>query len=275
MMQDPLEVFNRVTTCPFCQTKFRDVVKLIPECGEFICGICYDHLKEGESKEYHCKACDQVHLLPENGLPDCKRFVDLLRHPVEKPLSEQAKKLKNLIGDVQEEIAKLEAFDPRDHIEQHCVQLELEVSQAAESAVKHIHEIEKDLLEQIRVYRQQCLDALPTRTLPEPFINLTNRSLRTLKRQAQYFSTKWNGYFKRLNVLASDNEIEAAIRQTNEFQTRIRTLEQETRNSALRESTMLFTSGTVFHSSRGHLGELVRISTQANSANEGKFLRSS
>ena len=56
------------------------------------------------------------------------------------------------------------------------------------------------------------------------------------------------------------------------FKARIKTLEQETRNSALRESTMLLTSGTVFHSSRDHLGELVRISTPVKHANDSKLL---
>ena len=279
MMQDPLEVFNRFTTCPFCQTKFSGVVKFIPECGELICGICYDHLKDGESREYNCKACDQVHVLPENGLADFKRFADLLRHPIEKPLSDQAKKLKNLIEHVQDEMVKLEAFDPRDHIEQHCVQLELEVSQAAESAVKHIHEIEKDLLGQIRVYRQQCLDALSTQASPETlalvfpegsFIKPTKVNISGLRNQVHYFSNQWEDYFKRLNSLASEKKLDGAIKQAEFFRAQMRKFEQQMRNRALRESAMQFNPRSSFHAVKDHLGELVEISTVAKLKEKSK-----
>ena len=282
IMQDPLEVFNRVTTCPFCQTKFSGVVKLIPECGEFICGICHDHLKDGESKEYNCKACDQVHVLPENGLPDCKRFADLLRHPVQKPLSKQAKKLKNLIEDVQEEMANLEAFDPKDHIEDHCVQLELEVSQAAESAVERIHKIEQDLLNQIRAYRQQCLNGLAAQQPPEassekvpegPFIQRTNMNLSALKSQILHFSARWNDYFNKLNSFRSDNNLESAIRQIGLFQDRMRILEQEMKNRALGESLLQFNPNTSFQYDQDNFGQLEEISTQAESTDQSKFPR--
>ena len=181
-------------------------------------------------------------------------------------------------------------FDQAGGVEDHCVQLEHDVHQAAESAVKHIHEIEKDLLKQIQDYRQGCLDALTAQSSESSSKDDQSASqnsqsgdslteepevdLKTLTKEIEEFSTKWNEYFKRLNSLASDSEIEAAIPQTDELKARIKTLEQETRNNALLESTVLFTSGTVFHSSRDHLGELVRISTPLKHANESKFLLS-
>ena len=70
-MHDPLEVYQKAS---FACRKFSGMVKSIPGFSEFICGIWHDHLKEGESREYKCRACDQVHLLHENSLPNCKRF---------------------------------------------------------------------------------------------------------------------------------------------------------------------------------------------------------
>ena len=140
-MSDILEVFRQMATCPFCRNKFSDVVKLIPDCGNFICGACCQELADDLDvwKRYKCEACNDHHMLPGNGFPVCKQLVGLLRHSAEKPLSEQAKKLKLLIENVQEDLARLEAFDPKDHIEHHCLQLEHEVSQTAASAVKHIN----------------------------------------------------------------------------------------------------------------------------------------
>lgn len=66
-MQDPLDVVQRLLACPFCQARFRDVAKCIPDCGKFICGRCYEDLVERvdsrDSREYECKACDNVHIL--------------------------------------------------------------------------------------------------------------------------------------------------------------------------------------------------------------------
>ena len=115
-MQDPLDAYRQLITCPFCQTKFSDVVKIIPECGKLICGACHDELSESldESKRYKCEACKEHHVLPEDGMLVCTILANLLRHPIEKPLSEQAKKLKQLLEIVQEELANLQAFDSRD-----------------------------------------------------------------------------------------------------------------------------------------------------------------
>ena len=69
-MQDPLEAYQQLITCPFCQTRFTDVVKFIPDCGNYICGACYGEMIKilDESKRYKCEACKEHHVLPENGL---------------------------------------------------------------------------------------------------------------------------------------------------------------------------------------------------------------
>ena len=274
-MQDPIDAYRETTTCPFCQTKFSEVVKLIPDCGKCICGTCYDDLIErsDETKEYKCHACGEHHVLPENGLPDCKQLVSLLLHPIEKPLSEQAKRLELLVESVRDELVKLRAFEPRDHVEQHCVQLEHEVSHAADSAVKHIKEIEADLHKQIQAYRQRCLAALEA-PLPNmnpqadeqqaAFTNSIGVELDTLTQEISDFSTKWTDYFKQLNVLASDSELEAATSQVDVFQTRMRALDKDMKNRALCEKVLQFNPKTSFHSQRDHMGELVEIPTQVD-----------
>ena len=273
-MQDPLDAYHQATTCPFCQTKFSDVVKVIPECGKCICGTCYSELRRSldDSKDYKCLACDEIHVLPENDLCNCTQLVGLLQHPIENPLSEQAKKLKLLQQNVQEELARLEGFDPMDCIEQHCLQLELEVRQAAESAIKHINKTETDLLTRIQVFQQRCVDALTTQSKkssakleelgsmatepPEDLVGLSS--------EIGNFSSKWSGYFKRLNALASESEVEPAIKQTGVFRSHMRMLEQRIRSQALCGSMMQFNPNASFYLSRDHVGELFEISMKTN-----------
>ena len=117
-MHDPLEACQQVITCPFCQTKFTDVVKLIPDCGNFICGACFD----GTERESGPNRSDTSAMLakgimccPRTDCQNASRLAGLLPHPIEKPLSEQAKKLQaSSSRTVQEQMANLQAFDPRD-----------------------------------------------------------------------------------------------------------------------------------------------------------------
>ena len=207
-MQDPLDTYQQTFTCPFCQIKFSDVVKLIHDCGSFICGTCSDELNEslGRSKRYKCDACGDHHILPENRLPACKKLANFLRHPIEKPLSDQAKKLKPLIEDIQKELANLQTFNPRDYIEKTRVELENDVSQAAESLVKHIRQIEANLHIQIRAYCQGRLDKISNNQIA---IYQLDASTQTFTE----FCAKWNDYFKRLNSFASEDQIKDAIDQ--------------------------------------------------------------
>ena len=269
-MQDPLEAYNQAVTCPFCRTKFSDVIKLIPDCGSFICGACFDELSESldGSKRFKCRVCDHHHVLPENGLWNCKMLLNLVRHPIEKPLNEQAKKLRLRIENVQEELSKLDSFDPRELLEHRCVQLEHEISLAAESAVKHIHEIEAGLLKQIKEYHQRCLDSFATQTsqsptgqLRVPLSNEAKLDLDSLTKEIRDFNSKWNDYFKRLNALASDSELEAAISQTDTFRARIRTLDQEITDQALSGKFLQLNLKASFCAARDHLGGLVETST--------------
>ena len=151
---DPLEAYRRALTCAFCQHKMRDAIKCIPDCGKFICGLCYEELQDGldELREFKCRACEKYHQLPESELADCTQMIDLMHHPIEKPVPPQAKRLRLLVDKIQEELRMLNAFDSKEYIDHQCDQLELEVRDAALSAINHIQAIEKDLLAKIKGY---------------------------------------------------------------------------------------------------------------------------
>ena len=250
--QDPLDTYEKALTCPFCRSKFSGGVKLIPDCGKCICDACYDDLKRSDSKVYRCLACGQSHVLPENELPNCALVLDLLRQPIEKPLSQQARKLKRLVENLEDEMA-------------------LSSCRAAESAVKHINKIEADLRKQIQMYRLQCLNTIAAESPKYCFqidqnrassMNRAASDQRALAKDVRDFSAKWNDYFKRLNSSASESELEAAVSQTDFYRARIRTLDQEMRNGALGNMIMQFNPKASFHSARDHLGRLVEVTTK-------------
>ena len=267
--QDPFEAIQKAVTCSFCLQRMSDVVKLIPDCGKFICGECYDELiqsLENESREFKCLACEMPHHLPQNGLADCKQLLDLLRQSIKKPVPPQANELRTLIGNIQEQLIRIKAFDSKEHIEQHCQGLEIKISDAAESAIQHIHEIETELLTQANQYRQRCLDALETRS-PNGQLDASANELKirldSLSKEIGQFNEKWIEYFRQLDSYAMESEIEAALSKGDRFQARIDQLEQELKSSAFREPMMQLTENESFISRKDHLGELVKVSPDA------------
>ena len=61
--------------------------------------------------------------MPERGLPEntCDKRI-LKRRRIEKPLSAEAKKLKERLATVQDQIKSIKSFDAQDHINVYCGQ---------------------------------------------------------------------------------------------------------------------------------------------------------
>ena len=70
---------------------------------------------------------------------------------------EQAKKIKQLVEIAEEDLEKLERFEPTDYIKQHCARLSRQVEQAAAKAVDCIHLIDAEQGQQIQAQGNRCL----------------------------------------------------------------------------------------------------------------------
>ena len=90
--------------------------------------------EHAQSRRFICRACGEYHTLPESGYPNCNQPPRLVK--VEKPLSPQAKQLQTVVKHVREGLDKLHQFDAREHVQQECERLELQVSEAAERATQ-------------------------------------------------------------------------------------------------------------------------------------------
>ena len=107
-------VFDELS-CSYCKHRFTDVVKLIPQCGNSICGECHEALVSdmSETREFKCKLCDhQPHTMPAEGLPNNSVVMRIIMmKPVNKALNEKTKKLKSTIEDIQQRIDVLKCYD--------------------------------------------------------------------------------------------------------------------------------------------------------------------
>ena len=241
-----------------CKRDFVDVIKLMPECGLSICGRCYERIDEdidSQSKQYKCKACGKIHLMPENGLPDNKGLLGILNEKnFEKPLSDQAKSLKAQVELIQSRLQDLNTFDGIEYINNNCSSLELEITVAAESARKHIDKMEESLLKKINDYCQECLDSLHNES--------SNQSLEALTSETDTFIHKWTSSFTRLDVLASEKEIDEAMSEANTLDSRIQSLETELRTSALQYKNKEVKINKAFFEDNDCLGGILSTSTK-------------
>ena len=292
-----VEKVQKHLCCTFCDHQFSDVVKLIPECGNSICGECEDQLRDKLDKlpaQYTCKACgEEDHTFVAKGLPINKSLMDLVKTaPRERPLSDQSKKLRELIEKVDEEIQKLTSFIPEQYISEHFDQLEDEVNEAAESGIKHLNEIRSDLLRQIQERRQECLDALLVKSsirmkeTKEPPVNETaqlstqlqardtpsklQQKIGKLSRETSEFVHKWEGYFKRVESYASEQEIAGALDQAEAVLQEIEKFGEASKLEATKERWIRFEANNLFSKTKHHLGKLASYSVTNDEHKRGE-----
>ena len=210
--------------CELCLIKFshRSSVKVIPECGATICGDCHDNLNESldDSSRFECRACGKSHTMPSVGLADVKFIMDMLKFQAqEKPLSEEAKRLKQLIEDVQEKINRMKAFNAQDTINIFCDSLQLQVMEVADSTVSQVNKLAAEYVKEINGYRQELLlqlgsradssDQASTQTV-KASCDQAFRELAEISKRVDEQSRKWGLYFTQLSEVASDADIQRA-----------------------------------------------------------------
>ena len=214
-------------------------------------------MDDEESNEYKCVACGERHTLPSIGLPDNKPFLALLSKmkPPEKPLHPNAKRLRELVREIEEKMRELQSFDRKQVIEIECQQLEQKLKDAVESARDHLKEIETKMMKQISEYRERCLANHQFKQTSEPE-NSTKCELNALMKEVGEFNAKWNDYFGRIEVYATENEIEDALLQTALYVSMMESMKARIRKEALNWEKMLFHVNSQFLQEWNHVGEI-------------------
>ena len=228
MYYDSIDI-DPALSCSFCHARFTDVVKNLT-CGDSICGHCYDGLRDkkvDDSRRFKCQACSEMHEMPINGLPNVKGLAHIAKRPrIEKPLSEEARKLKEKLPIVRAQLKALKSFDARTHVNKHCDNVEKKIKETCESLTNHIRKIEQDLLKELDEYRQTRLELLFRKSESiNQIINDGDRDqIVVMNREIDEFYLKWNEYFSRVDALDKDYEIEAALDKIKHLDSKARTL---------------------------------------------------
>ena len=270
----PANEIESLFKCGFCHLKFLNVVKLVPECGNSICGDCYDSLKEtlDESGQFKCQACHQTHAMPTGGLTDVKTIMKALQlKPDAKALSKQEIQLRQGIQDVHEKLNRLKQFDHKDAINAYCDDLQLEVMETVESVVKQADQIGNDMIKTINQYRQDLLDNMNEDkasqneplvsfgTLPELFSKPASSSsqLEKLSTQIKTLKDKWDRHFNQITTTSTEAEVNIALQQVKETDKSLNQLDQTMLRSMFNSRMLKFKRNAVVLDSNKFLGQLV------------------
>ena len=241
--------------CEFCQHKLTGVVKLIPDCGNFICGECYDALRDtmSETGQYKCLGCQSVHSMPVCGLADVKGLMKMLQlEPEEKGLSHEAKTLKALIEQAQDKVSKLKSLDRNETVNSACDRLQLEVMEMIDSAVKHVNLLREAFVEEINHYRDELLGSDST---------VSNQDLMDkISKDIGDMAEAWTPYFTRISVVADMADIKRALKEVKTYELKLSQLEKKATGRAFNNYFLKLKNKLAeFFESNGPLGELVRV----------------
>ena len=264
------DTIDDIFKCAFCLAKFTGLVKLLPECGNSICGECYDALVDGlqESRKFVCQSCNEVHVMPENGLFSNKVIMKMLQaKPKEKPLSASAKTLRILINEVQEKIDTLQSKskDEPGQINEYCDSLELEVKISIESAIKHLGRVQDGMLNEISKYRNRLLESTRPSTNSALATDATSRSqaMMNVKKELELlvakfdgFSQNWRDYFSVMSKQAGEDEIGSAQAQAKELSLKADMVRSKLSIQLFQGQYLKFKENEAFFSSKSLIGSL-------------------
>ena len=254
----PASAIESCLKCQFCQHKFNSIVKLVPDCGNLICGECYDALKDAldSTGQYKCLGCHCFHSMPTAGLADVKGgLMKMLQlEPEEKGLSNEAKFLRTLIQQAQDRISKLKSFDRNETVNAACDRLELEVMEMADSAVKHVNKLRDAFVKEINDYRDELLNC-PAAKESSPDVD----PILTISKNFDELAERWAPYFTQIGVIAEISDIKRALREAKSYEFKLSQLEKKVTGRAFNNYFLELKNNLKdFFESGQPLGELVR-----------------
>lgn len=251
-MSHDTNAVEKTLRCSFCAERYSDTIKLIPDCGNSICGNCFDDLKSSESSQFQCLACGRQHAL-KSDMPDNLALKRLLDHNKDK-LDEHARILMPLIAEMQEKVSMLKlSLDDNENVNKCCDQLNAEVDEAFQKAYQHLSNLKRNLLDEIRAYRER---SLRHPSAGDDQSNRIKKQLNELSDEILDYGQQWGNYFKRKDKVAGKEELDEAQREAKEYSFRMAQIEKKIKSKGSKKP-MEFKANGLFGIGNEHLGELV------------------
>ena len=197
------ECLLSLVECEMCQSKLKEAKILL--CGHF-CSNCVTQLTinvNETTREFQCKSCDEIHMVPKNGFKSWKaldKFYSKELNLEEIYRGESAEKLKGNLKQIQKQIDELDysLTNSIDTVKEHCVNLRNEVDLEAEITMKRIQDIRDEMITEIDIYQANCISNLESDKIQKEGFSGFIDELRS-------FHKEWSEYLKKYQI--NDSEI--------------------------------------------------------------------
>ena len=118
---------NNLLNCIKCEGRL-DEPRILP-CGNSICSYCSSSFQLANNKEFQCLICNELHEMPQKGLPISKVLVELLSfESINVSRGKAFDSLQQIMIDI---LKKQNVFNrlnnPTDYIKEHFINLRNEV----------------------------------------------------------------------------------------------------------------------------------------------------
>ncbi len=155
-------VIESFLKCASCSQKY-DEPRMLP-CGRTICSACLDtlvKLTDKTANSFKCSMCQGTHENRE--FPVNKSVKDLLKaSPAEVFRCDLVEKFKANLSEIELKKAELERLllNGADLVEEHCIEIRLDVDLATERAIEEIQRHRDSILKQINDYEAETVDLI-------------------------------------------------------------------------------------------------------------------
>jgi hypothetical protein len=150
---------NNLLNCIKCEGRL-DEPRLLP-CGNSICSYCSSSIQLVNNKEFQCLICNELHEMPQKGLPINKLALEMLScKSINVSRGKSFDSLQQIMIDIQKKqnLFKYRLFNPNDFIKEHFIERRNEVQLATEQFHEQINDINKKLIDEIDEYENKLID---------------------------------------------------------------------------------------------------------------------
>lgn len=245
-----------VLKCLACKEPYVDVIKCLP-CGNSICIDCASQLQLNNNNEYKCKACNQIHEMPKNGLPNNNQLMQLLDVEPEKVTrSTKVEQMTSLINSLYEEKCELQfSLNNRDQtIRNYCENLLTEININNESAVEHLNNLKEAQVKQVKDYERELL-ASNSNQNEIMQIDEEKSDLEAIFNKIDSFKAEWQDYLHK--AVLDEKEIDTASLKANQLRHQLEKYQNDLRALIFKNNYLKLISNESYHNSNDHLGTLV------------------
>jgi hypothetical protein len=194
-----------IIICPACKIKYEDPRVL--ECGCSMCFTCISSFIIKEKNGINCPVCHNFHETPKNGFIKNNQLADLtIKTPNNVYRGRQTEDFKKTLDEILKRLNDLDQDIKlgHDNVKKYCLNLKSEVQLATELKIKEINELNKELIDEINQYEEEC---------EKKFITEENvrQELDKFTADMHSFYAKWTAYLSEYNL--DESEIENAFKQ--------------------------------------------------------------